>query len=326
MPLTALKNLAKKAKISDEQAEHYWHVAKSIVKKEYDVDEKDGKFWALTTGIAKKLMGLKEGLTFKEFLDEASVGDEPNIEQLKVDKAVEMLNANCKDALWMLYENRPIYRGDYRLLKNAKVTGFAVVDASATERRSENTSNYYTLIFDNIPKMKEFPKRSRSFIATTTKDTAVTYAIGQDGAVSVLIPFDGVKIGFVNKRDMWDVQLTPFDLPKDSVTSQNEIFQSMGLPDNNWDAWIKFDKELKNDDKSAYNRFSSAVGYKLAEKYKRSFLEVVGQAYSPANTKFTHYTTANMPHSSESEVWIGGKCVIISQKMWSKLLKKVNAK
>lgn len=70
MPQVALKHLAKKANISDSQAEHYWHVAKSIVKKEYDVDEGDGKFWPLTMGIAKKMMGLKESLTFKEYLAE----------------------------------------------------------------------------------------------------------------------------------------------------------------------------------------------------------------------------------------------------------------
>lgn len=69
MPQAALKHLAKKAKISDAQAEHYWHVAKNIVKKEYDVDEGDGKFWPLTMGIAKKMMGLKESLSFKEFLN-----------------------------------------------------------------------------------------------------------------------------------------------------------------------------------------------------------------------------------------------------------------
>jgi hypothetical protein len=68
MPTTALKHLAKKAKVSIDQAEHYWHKAKGIVKKEYDVDENDGAFWALTTGITKKMMGLKETVTFKMFL------------------------------------------------------------------------------------------------------------------------------------------------------------------------------------------------------------------------------------------------------------------
>jgi hypothetical protein len=74
MPTTALKHLAKKADISDSQAEHYWYVAKSIVKKEYGLDETNKSFWALTMGIAKKMMGLKECITFKEFLLEEAVG------------------------------------------------------------------------------------------------------------------------------------------------------------------------------------------------------------------------------------------------------------
>lgn len=68
MPAAALKSLAKKAGKSMETAEHDWNKAKGIVSKEYGFGEENPRYWALVTGITKKMMGLKEGLSFKEFL------------------------------------------------------------------------------------------------------------------------------------------------------------------------------------------------------------------------------------------------------------------
>lgn len=66
MPSTALKHLAKKADVSIDRAEHLWHKAKDIVNKEYGKDHKG--YWGLVMGITKKMMGLREGLTFSEYL------------------------------------------------------------------------------------------------------------------------------------------------------------------------------------------------------------------------------------------------------------------
>lgn len=68
MPATALKHLAKRAKVSQERAEHLWRRAKEIVQSEYDYTEDDAPFWALTMGITKKMMGLSEQVSFSEFL------------------------------------------------------------------------------------------------------------------------------------------------------------------------------------------------------------------------------------------------------------------
>lgn len=68
MPATALKHLAKRAKVPKERAEHLWDKAKGIVKDEYGYSEDDAAFWALTMGITKKMLGLGEEITFTEFL------------------------------------------------------------------------------------------------------------------------------------------------------------------------------------------------------------------------------------------------------------------
>ena len=76
MPIEALKHLAKKAKVSTDRAEHLWAKAKDIVKSEYDVSEKDPSFWALRMGITKKMLGLKESKTFKEYMYDYSKEEE----------------------------------------------------------------------------------------------------------------------------------------------------------------------------------------------------------------------------------------------------------
>ena len=327
MPATALKHLAKKAKVSVDRAEHLWDKAKGIVKSEYDVAEDDPSFWALVTGITKKMMGLKESYTFKEFLAEKAVGDDQRVADAQsVEDAIAMLNAHCKDALWMLDENRPIYRGETGdvVMGKVKKTGFATVDTASTERVSNNTSNYYTLILDNHPDRKQFPKRSRCYIATTNQSRASGYSgWGSKGGTMIIIPFDGTKIGMVNKEDMWDTPVNLFHGHED-IESWNSAFKDMGLSDKVWQTFLNMDTRLKRGDADALKLFKKAFGSD-GEGFEKKFIEGIYDAYSAKKTKHTVVTTATMPHKSSSEVWVGGKAMLISIGMWEKLRKALKA-
>jgi hypothetical protein len=68
MPSAALAHLAKQRHIDMDRAEHLWDKAKGIVSKEYGSREKVKGYWALVMGITKKMMGVHEGLTFKEYM------------------------------------------------------------------------------------------------------------------------------------------------------------------------------------------------------------------------------------------------------------------
>ena len=332
MPTTALKHLAKKANISLAQAELYWAKAKNIVKAEYGVDEEDGKFWALTTGIAKKMMGLSESISFKEFLSEAAVGKQPNAKAVSVEKAIALLNAHCKDALWMLHENKPIFRGDDYLRNAVYKEGFATVDPSKTVRKSENTSNYYTEIFDHHPEMTDFPKRSRSYIAATgyrSYDTAYNF-----GPVNILIPYDGVKIGCVNRLDIWDIHISFVrgDRGNRLEDINTEIFnQLFGERSNPWDELVKFDKSPDRDrlEYVLEDLFDNGHNRKelnqLIDRFSTNFLQTIFELYSLKNTKFTLRTTKDLK-GTNGEIWIGGPCVVISPEMWALLRDAIKAK
>ena len=166
-------------------------------------------------------------------LVEDAVGKEPRYYSQKVDTAINILNTYCKNALWMLYENKPIYRGDSVYLFNS---AFACVDTTKTLRKSTNTTNYYTIILDNIPSRAGFPKRSRSFIATTDSDYANDYRHDapdwrdKDAGLYILVPFDKTKIGVVNASDMWHTQIKLFGR-SDSIEELNRCFRDMGYLD-----------------------------------------------------------------------------------------------
>jgi hypothetical protein len=51
-------------------AEHAWDKAKEIVRAQYKKSESDSAFWGLTMGITKKILGIKESQTFKQFLQQ----------------------------------------------------------------------------------------------------------------------------------------------------------------------------------------------------------------------------------------------------------------
>lgn len=267
-------------------------------------------------------------LTFKKFLTEAAI-KEPQYVDISVDAAIELLNTKCKNALWMLQENKPLYRGDENVTFPA--SGFKDVDSNKSERRSQNTSNFYTVILDNHPDRKNFPKRSKSFIATTDKSYARGYT---DEEPFIVIPEDSAKIGFVNKDDMWKTVIKLFGYAN-MLDGQNAVFEQIFFRDGKFkvspysitiDDFYKFDKALKDGDEEAYKLLSKALGRMHADMYKNSFIEEIWKAYSAESTGHTVHTTKNMPHDKNSEVWVGGKMVFIQPKVWENLRKAYGGK
>lgn len=213
--------------------------------------------------------------------------------ETSVTRAIDILNKSCKDALWMLDRNTPIWRGDMDAFSK---TGFRVADPTKTERTSANTQNFYTLIFDNHPEMKNWPKRSRSFIASFG-DKSISRVYGDLVAV---IPFDGVKIGWVGDKDIWFKNVTLFG--KQGISDMNDEFDNKGFSDENWE-------KFKAD----------------AERYKAGFLNRIFAAYSPKKLGFKQLTSKTLSSmSGKSEVWVGGECVLIKEDIWNKMVEAKN--
>jgi hypothetical protein len=217
----------------------------------------------------------------------------------------------------MLEEDEPIYRGDRNAGFKDQLDkhGFALVDTSATERQSQNTSNYYTVILDNMPGREDFPKRSRSFICSTNQERSLSYASYDPARLLRVIPFDGVKIGAVNRGDMWDTEIKLYDDTQD-IETWNDVFAHARLEEK-WSSFVEFDAQLKRNDEKAVAAFDRAFG----DYPHNDFLKRLIAAYSPKETGHTAHTTKNLKDAKRGEVWVGGKCVLISNSMWAKLRK-----
>ena len=281
---------------------------------------------------------IRDLLSISEAAAEGST--KPKAEELEIEHAIDVLKKHCKDTLWMVKDMRPFYRGDKGLLHGSQ-SGVGVLDTRKTTRKSENTSNYYTVILDNTPSRKYFPKRSKSLICTTSKDTASYYS----GVVTCLIPFDDAKVGMVNQEDMWDTKITfvhQFNTKFTSIENLNHFFKKLRL-DEDWSSFVDFSEKLKHGDEEAVKNLKYVVERspaifggsilgnisdsekidEIIDYLKKHFLEAIDRAYSAEDTGHTTYTGAELPvgitSGKRSEAWIEGDIVLIHPHTFSRI-------
>lgn len=129
----------------------------------------------------------------------------PRTEDISLEKAIEIaMKKHKKTALSGLALGRDVDSN----------RGVRYTDPSkGAPRRSRNVSNYYTLLIDNHPKWKAFPKRSRGIICDAQADDYQYY----------VIPEDGAKIGICSDMDIWtsfSVDLDTMMYALDTIFSQ----------------------------------------------------------------------------------------------------------
>jgi len=128
-------------------------------------------------------------MRYKQFLNE---GRSKAITQ---DVAFETIKDKCKNAYKAYTNNQIIYRGYSNYMGQ-----YAIIDPkSGKPRKSANTSNHYTILIDNSPNWKGYPKRSQSLICSNSYGYSKGY-----GKVYEVFPYDqGTKIGICPERDFW---------------------------------------------------------------------------------------------------------------------------
>lgn len=289
--------------------------------------------------------------TFKQFLLETAVKQPPKYTRIQVESAIKLLKSKCKKNLWMVTENKPLWRGDdykgFTRLPNA--ANAYSVDSSATKRRSSNTWNFYTEIFDSHPKMTAYPKRSRSLIATTNKAVAVDYSSG--GFVFVIIPFDTAKVGIVGRADIWGAgkNVEMFNRRFLELREVNDIFRmllkSVGINSTGIKGLEKFASMLQNPKSKARDVLSDIIKLQktssygalidssiseeevqqMVEEIADDFMGYVYANLSPQNLGFSN-GVENIKRYKNSEVWVGGELLIFDEAAWKEVKKHFGAK
>lgn len=258
-------------------------------------------------------------VSFKTFLYEgtdyssdASEKNELVYKQLTLDEIIKHLQTDFSNCAWMVYQNKPLYRGERKYVTDE----YAITDSSKGRRVSENTGNFYTLILDNHPDRKQFPKRSASLICTTSERTARDYAFDS----LRVIPGNTAKIGFVNEPDMWHTNISIFG-KHFTIENLNTRWRRLGMSEHRWNDWKKFDKKLKSGDPDSVKIFKEVFSH-ADEGDEKVFLESILEAYSAAETGHTYHTAKNLSPSlfqRASEVWVGGPCLLVHEHSWKEL-------
>jgi hypothetical protein len=241
-------------------------------------------------------------MRFKEFLQEAS-----HRTDISVEKAWELLEANCKDALKNF--TRPLWRGTRRAREEAYLFH---ADANEEGRTSANTTNHYTIIMDKFLPYFGYPKRSKSIILASNGNLDYAKVFGQ---VYAIFPYDGIEIGVCQKHELW--YTTPFKIGNDPTArgfeDWNIHFHSLGLSDNSWE-----------DFKDSLEEKMQADG-ELMQWYGplEKIQSVFQKAFDPESIHTELSDSASIRHvPGPRELWISGKCIGLSFDTWKQLKKE----
>ncbi len=222
------------------------------------------------------------------------------------------LSKNCPVAYNSPFKIYRGYRGIYMSTKNK----IYYSDSTKFTRKSANTANYYTLLMSDIlNNWKDYPKRNKSFICTTTIDKAKRY-----GNCFRVYPLGDPLIGICCKRDLWDsfqFDLSMFVDQLDHIFEYNDkkmfVIKRLKEIDNAW--------KTKNLD---YKWLEDAVdiikefGYNNLLKLKSfsSFTEALTWLMDPTRNRFELKKLSTITESNnDQEIWFSGPAYFVKESL-----------
>lgn len=243
------------------------------------------------------------------------------------EEAIDTLKTKCKKSFGLYMKT-----GDV-LLRGARFKGhYQILDPKKSARRSQYTDNYYTMILDNDPRWKKYPKRSEALVCTTDKYKAEGYG----NTMYHIFAFDGANYGVCPASDIWESfknTMGSIDLGKMNreLNDIAEYFEIKGFRDVNkykhfiWnleDMEEHIDRMMTDyyDDKAKEGERAfvptrirdSDLFYKWDKK--SSFKDFIISLYDPDKNGF--FATKNPADIfskgvRNKEVWTDSKCLII---------------
>jgi hypothetical protein len=234
---------------------------------------------------------------------------------IKLSTTIELIKKNAIKSFNSAVDKKTII---LRVVNVKKKSPYYFVDSKKYETRmSLNTLNYYTLIINNDPSWKKFPKRN--IIAKTRDDF---YRLRY-----LILPYDNVKIGVCSDRDIW------FSFKNIPVTSMNE-FNSfiMDLLGGQFDSNIdQFKKACKKFDNEKYT-LKIEDDYSLYEWFWKTYdgdlYKNIVHWLDPNKNKFKLVKSGDFIKTWK-EVWFDGPAIWISLKNlrdFSKIVKSMRGK
>ena len=276
-------------------------------------------------------------ITFKQFL-EAKIKNYDSTPITDGEALIKAIEENCSQAINNIRTKRKsgaIWRG----FRREVISG--IDDPGSGQRASENTANFYTVFFDENPKNRDWPKRSRSFICSTDELTAANF--GHQGAATLVLPFDNTSIGVVNETDVWDKSI-PFTLKFNGIkkvfTNEIERFNFLfsdfyARIDNEFTSLKQTMQDIRDNPGQIYKSLTSKGDVNISDfsveedtEEEDSFKQSVADQFADQLTEMYNLskigctlTKINNLDVKSSEVWFQGKCILVSDADLNKIMR-----
>lgn len=217
-----------------------------------------------------------------------------------VNIAMAEIQANCGQAILAARNGNQVFKG---MEDDGE---FFEVDPKLYGRRSANTRNYYTTLFDNLESWKGYPKRSRSLICTTSSHIASGY-----GSVFLVIPFDGARFGVCPRNDIW----SSFSKLVLSLDSFCDYFYSFGINEDSFEDMLE---GIVNNRQEMIDKSDIAWQTRNSEGLRQiiqsavdvtSLKRELNKILGPRTNGFELASIGNLP--SGREVWTDSKSYLI---------------
>jgi len=230
------------------------------------------------------------------------------------EQVIEMLSVYCSKAV-KTYALSPIYRG-----VNNKDDYFYILPNPLKPRISANTANFYTLIMNNAPKWKKYPKRQ--IICSTNSNTAVSFGGGMRNSFQVF-PYNGSKIGVCPTDDIWN-SIDMFNLNTVNETIQY-LLEFFGM---DWDDIKKYKQLINAFKKIKVKNIDWDNIYTTDEIVDSisSFTTLYDWAmdfYDPSKNGFKVIKVGSKLPIGDNEVWLDSKCVMIRKKKVNYIMRQL---
>jgi hypothetical protein len=230
--------------------------------------------------------------------------------KLDIEDAVGIIQDYCMKSYEGYINGSRIYRGmQYD-------TDYYYIDPKVGKPRvSANTMNYYTLINDNSPYWKGYPKRSESLICTTDKNISEEYGISY-----VVLPYDGAKVGVCPANDYW----FSFEKSINNILDQfnkelKRLFIRFGVSysDESFSGIVKtlkmVEKEIKKTEPKKVKWLTSDIHFMKGYKEGSDILKHIQELLSPKKNGFTIKKPHELSSYKSKEVWTDSRSVLIKE-------------
>lgn len=256
-------------------------------------------------------------------------GDNPSVEQLMeiIEKhAVSAFNAYTSNPNMILYRGMSRDIGDVMLQ-----------DTLASQRTSQNTYNYVTVLTSMMQSWSHLKPRSSGVSCSSEHDNAASYAASPE-YMYVALPADNTQVVYYGAPDFWDAFPGIAELSDNKITQVNELNvqlrsihtqlshipgcpAAMLSPSDMTKLANLIDRAAEGDDLNVdMNRLESNILFSaFLDSGFETFLEFVEDMLDPSGFRVTTGASLLRPGRSE-EVFLAGSILYIRESVWKTLI------